>query len=105
MLLFALPESVRYLVLKHGSPERILDYARKLKPNAQFRSGYGILIQETAKQGVPVKHLFTEGRAAMTFFLWLALGFSFVTHFFLSASLATLLSKVSHQMSISNGAA
>ena len=100
VLLFALPESVRYLVVKHGSRERILDYARKLKPNTEFAPDTEFVIQETAKQGVPVKHLFTEGRAVMTFFLWLALGFSFVTHFFLSASLATLLSKVSHQMSI-----
>ncbi len=99
-LAFALPESVRYLVLKHGSPERILEYARKLKPNAAFGPDTRFVIQETAKKGVPVKHLFTEGRAAMTFFLWLALGLSFVTHFFLSASLATLLSKVSHHMSI-----
>jgi len=99
-LVFALPESVRFLVLKHGSKARILDYARKLKPQAGFNAETEFFIAETAKKGVPVKHLFTEGRAAMTFFLWLALGFSFVTHFFLSASLATLLSKVSHQMSI-----
>ena len=35
-LTFALPESVRYLVLKGGSRERILSYARKLKPHADF---------------------------------------------------------------------
>ncbi len=99
-LAFALPESVRYLVLKRGSRERILSYARKLKPHAAFGPDTNFIIQETAKKGVPVKHLFTEGRATMTFFLWLALGLSFVTHFFLSASLATLLSKVSHHMSI-----
>jgi AAHS family 4-hydroxybenzoate transporter-like MFS transporter len=99
-LVFALPESVRYLVLKNGSKERIITYARKLKPKADFAPDTQFFIQETAKKGVPLKHLFTDGRSAMTFFLWLALGFSFVTHFFLSASLATLLSKVSHHMSI-----
>jgi MFS transporter, AAHS family, 4-hydroxybenzoate transporter len=99
-LLFALPESVKYLVLKNAPRDRILAYAQKLKPNTVFDSDTRFVIQEVARKGVPVKHLFTEGRAAMTFFLWLALGFSFVTHFFLSASLATLLSKVSHQMSI-----
>lgn len=102
VLVFALPESVRYLVLKRGSKERIIAYARKLKPRADFGPDTEFFIQETPKTGVPLKHLFTEGRAAMTFFLWLALGFSFVTHFFLSASLATLLSKVSHHMSIPN---
>ena len=45
-------------------------------------------------------HLFTEGRTAMTLFLWFALGFSFVTHFFLSAWLATLFSEYSNLMSI-----
>jgi AAHS family 4-hydroxybenzoate transporter-like MFS transporter len=99
-LTFALPESVRYLVLKRGSRERILSYARRLKPHADFGPDTNFIIHETAKKGVPAKHLFTEGRATMTFFLWLALGFSFVTHFFLSASLATLLSNVSHHMSI-----
>lgn len=102
VLVFTLPESVRFLVLKHGNKQRIMEYAGKLKPHANFASDTEFFIEETVKKGVPMKHLFTEGRSAMTFFLWLALGFSFVTHFFLSASLATLLSKVSHQMSIPN---
>src|SRR5438105_1101421 len=100
VLVIALPESVRFLVLRQGSKERIIAYARKLKPHAGFAPDTHFFIQETPKKGVPLQHLFTDGRAAMTFFLWLALGFSFVTHFFLSASLATLLSKVSHHMSI-----
>ncbi|HXJ02451.1 MAG TPA: MFS transporter [Micropepsaceae bacterium] len=100
VLLVALPESVRYLVLRHGSKERILSYARKLKPSANFAADTEFTIQETARKGVPVKHLFTEGRTAMTVFLWFALGFSFVTHFFLSAWLATLLSEYSNLMTI-----
>jgi AAHS family 4-hydroxybenzoate transporter-like MFS transporter len=100
-LLLALPESVKYLVLNGAPQERILAYAKKLKPSAMFDAGTRFMIQEKAKQGVPVQHLFTEGRAAMTFFLWLALGFSFVTHFFLSAWLATLFSTYSGQMDIS----
>src|SRR6202049_997084 len=99
-LFIALPESVRYLVLKHGSKDRILAYARKLKPHASFGPGTQFVIHETAKTGVPVKHLFTEGRSAMTLFLWFALGLSFVTHFFLSAWLTTLFSEYSNVMSI-----
>jgi len=104
VLFFALPESARYLVLKKGSKERILSYVRKLKPHTHFGPDTEFFIQETSKKGVPVKHLFTEGRTAMTIFLWLALGFSFVTHFFLSASLTTLLSKYTTLMSIPNAA-
>jgi len=49
---------------------------------------------------VPVQHLFTEGRSAMTILLWLALGLSYVTHFFLSTWLATLLSDYGNKMTI-----
>ena len=100
VLVVALPESVKYLVLKKGSDKRILHYVQKLKPSAGYGPETQFTIKETAKKGVPVTHLFTDGRSAMTIFLWLALGLSFVTHFFLSASLTTLLSKYTTTMSI-----
>src|SRR5262249_15137101 len=101
ILILALPESVKYLTLNKGSPDAILAYARKLKPSALYEADTRFIIPETARAGVPVQHLFTEGRAAMTFFLWLALGFSFVTHFFLSAWIPTLFSKYSGLMEVS----
>jgi AAHS family 4-hydroxybenzoate transporter-like MFS transporter len=99
-LLVALPESVRYLALKKAAQDKILAIARKLKPSAGYTSDTRFVIKETERKGVPIKHLFTEGRTAMTVFLWFALGFSFVTHFFLSAWLSTLFSEYSNQMSI-----
>jgi MFS transporter, AAHS family, 4-hydroxybenzoate transporter len=100
VLLVGLPESVRFLVVKRGAKKRILDYARKLRPDADFASDTEFTIAESAKHGVPVKHLFTEGRAAMTVFLWFTLGLAFVTHFFLSAWISTLFSEYSNRMSI-----
>ena len=91
ILLAALPESVRYLVLRRPSDSRISGYAFKLRPHAGYGANTAFTIEESVRAGVPVKHLFTEGRSAMTVFLWLALGFSFVTHFFLSQWLTTLL--------------
>jgi AAHS family 4-hydroxybenzoate transporter-like MFS transporter len=92
VLVFALPESVKYLVIKRGDQNRIASYARQLQPGRVFDSSARYFIPESARQGVPVKFLFTEGRSAMTFLLWLALGFSFVTHFFLSGYIAILFS-------------
>src|SRR5258707_884128 len=63
-----------------------------------------VIAARRSKKGVPVTHLFTDRRAAMTILLWFALGFSFITHFFLSASLTTLLSKYTTTMSIPNAA-
>ena len=91
VLLFALPESVRYLALRRPRDPRILSYATKLRPEAGFGSETQFTVQETARTGVPLRHLFTEGRFSMTIFLWLALGLSFITHFFLSQWLTTLL--------------
>lgn len=91
LLMVGLPESVRFLVLRRPNDARILGYARKLRPSAQFAADTQFVIDETVRSGVPVKHLFTEGRGAMTWFLWFALGFSFITHFFLSQWLTTLL--------------
>jgi len=91
-LLFAgLPESVRYLVLRRPADSRIYDYARKLRPSAHFDPQTTFVIEESIRKGVPISHLFTENRSMMTVFLWLALGFSFFTHFFLSQWLTTLL--------------
>jgi AAHS family 4-hydroxybenzoate transporter-like MFS transporter len=91
VLLLALPESVRYLALRNPNDPRILTYAQKLRPNAGYGAETQFVVQEAARKGVPLKHLFTEGRSAMTIFLWLALGLSFITHFFLSQWLTTLL--------------
>jgi AAHS family 4-hydroxybenzoate transporter-like MFS transporter len=99
VLLFALPESVRYLVLKNAPQARVLAYAQKLKPHV-FDSDTQFVIREGAERGLPVKYLFTHGRTAMTIFLWFALGFSFVTHFYISAWLTTLLSEYSGQMTV-----
>jgi MFS transporter, AAHS family, 4-hydroxybenzoate transporter len=100
ILFLGLPESARYLVVKGAPKEQILPLVRKLKPSVSFDSNTEFTIRETTRKGVPVTHLFTEGRTAMTVFLWFALGFSFVTHFFMSAWLSTLFSVYSGQMTI-----
>ncbi|HYM18151.1 MAG TPA: MFS transporter [Micropepsaceae bacterium] len=100
MLIAILPESARYLVLKDGSEPRILELVRKLKPTIALSDETRFVISEPAEKGLPVKSLFTEGRAAMTIFLWIALGFSFVTHFYLSAWMTTLFSSYSGEMTI-----
>jgi AAHS family 4-hydroxybenzoate transporter-like MFS transporter len=91
ILLVALPESIRYLILKKPNDPRILTYASRMRPTAQYGTGTQFVVQEAARQGVPLTHLFTEGRSFMTICLWLALGFSFITHFFLSQWLTTLM--------------
>jgi AAHS family 4-hydroxybenzoate transporter-like MFS transporter len=92
ILIFTLPESVRYLLVKNGSQERIRGYVKRMQPNKVFAPNTEFIITEAKKgKGVPLSYLFKDGRSLMTMFLWLALGFSFVTHFFISSWLATIL--------------
>jgi AAHS family 4-hydroxybenzoate transporter-like MFS transporter len=100
VLAASLPESVRYLILRHARQDRVLFYANRLKRDAGFDGGTKFVMRETAQPGLPVRFLFANGRAAVTIFLWLALAFSFVTHFYVSAWLTTLLSEYSGRMTI-----
>lgn len=92
ILVFTLPESVRYLLVKGAPQDKIHGYVRRMQPNRTIAPGTKFIIKETTKQkGVPLRFLFSDGRGLMTMFLWLALGFSFVTHFFISSWLSTIL--------------
>lgn len=93
VLVLALPESVRYLLISGGARARILGYVKKLQPHADYGPETEFVIREPVakKKSLPLKHLFMDGRSAMTTFLWFALGFSFMTHFFMSQWLTTLL--------------
>lgn len=91
ILLFALPESARFLLLRGGSQDRIRHYAQRLRPSTPYDENTHFVIREEKGKGAPVKHLFTEKRTAITAFLWLAFTFSFFTHYFMSGYLTTLM--------------
>jgi AAHS family 4-hydroxybenzoate transporter-like MFS transporter len=93
-LLIRLPESIRFLALKRARDPRLAVYARLLRPDVPVGEATMFTIEQTANSGVPLKNLFTDGRAAMTSCMWLSLGFAFATHFFLSQWLTTLLTPV-----------
>ncbi len=93
LLVFTLPESVRYLLVQGAPQDKVHKYVRRMKPEYVIEPGTEFFIKEAKKQaGVPIGYLFKDGRALMTFLLWFALGFSFVTHFFISNWLPILLS-------------
>jgi MFS transporter, AAHS family, 4-hydroxybenzoate transporter len=66
-----LPESLRYLVVTNKSPARIAALVKKINPAAVVPSDAQFVVAETRAEGLPVKHLFTEGRAWVTIFLWI----------------------------------
>jgi len=91
ILVFVLPESVRLLALKQDRPDRIAAIVSRLAPEQTISPGTRFVLREEHRQGLPVKHLFTDGRATMTCLLWLAFVASLVGHYFLTSWLPTVL--------------
>jgi AAHS family 4-hydroxybenzoate transporter-like MFS transporter len=88
---FTLPESVRFLALRQDRPDRVRAILQKLSPESTLQDGVDYVVAEERHQGLPVKHLFTEGRAGMTVLLWIAFASSLLGHYFLTSWLPTIL--------------
>lgn len=84
VLYFALPESIRLLIL-HGS-SRSPEIARTLSKIVQGQSfeGATFVVSEEVNAGVPVKHLFTGGRRPGTILIWIIFFFSLLITFLLA---------------------
>lgn len=91
ILIFALPESIRFLVLKQKRPDIVASIVAKLAPDKVIAPTSQFVLREEHHSGFPVRQLFTQGRAVMTSLLWLAFVMSLVGHYFLTSWLPTVL--------------
>jgi AAHS family 4-hydroxybenzoate transporter-like MFS transporter len=95
LLLFlwpVLPESVRYLVVTNKPAARIAALLRKVNPAAAIPADARFVLREERAKGMPVKHLFTEGRAWVTIFLWITVAANLLVLSFLLNWFPTLIS-------------
>ncbi len=76
-LLIWLPESIRYLLAEDRDPEQARAIARRIVPAAP--RNVRVVADEERLIGVPLKHLFSEGRAGATLLLWVPFIMAFAT--------------------------
>jgi AAHS family 4-hydroxybenzoate transporter-like MFS transporter len=88
---FTLPESARFLALRQDQPERVRSILSRFPNGQRFSDATRFFIAEQKHRGMPVKHLFTQGRAAMTMLLWTGFASSLLAHYFLTSWLPTIL--------------
>lgn len=84
-----LPESVRFLSARGAAPDRIAAILSRISPelsNASISAA-----EETVRKGVPVKYLFSEGRAAGTLLLWVPFFMNLLILYFVVSWLPALL--------------
>jgi len=94
LLIAMLPESVQFLVVRGKNPAKIRRTLGKVAP--QFASsGAEIYVptDEQRRKGVPVKYLFTEGRALGTVLLWFPYFINLMLIYFISSWLPALLNE------------
>ena len=75
----ALPESLDFLVRQGKAKDRVRKIVARIVPELANDPNVELFSSEKKLPGVPVKSLFTEGRAVTTVLLWIALTGSLYT--------------------------
>jgi AAHS family 4-hydroxybenzoate transporter-like MFS transporter len=71
-LLVLLPDSIRFMVLSGVRHSKLMRILRKIDTSLPVGTEYALTSSEHKLAGLPVGHLFREGRSGMTLFLWFA---------------------------------
>lgn len=102
LLIALLPESARFLAARRKDPRRIAGILQRVAPGFnRDQVDFSKTSDEASRKGVPVKHLFTEGRAVGTILLWIPNFMNLLLIYFTSSWLPTLLKQAG--MTVSQG--
>ena len=93
VLVFALPESVGFLVASAAPPEKIASLLRRTFPLESVPPDAVFVLNEERAHGVSVAQLFAAGRAAGTVLLWISFFIAFMMLVTNSAWAPTLLKR------------
>jgi AAHS family 4-hydroxybenzoate transporter-like MFS transporter len=99
ILMLRLPESVRFLALTGRAPERVAQLLGLINPKAVFAPGTQFVVHEPELAGIPVLHLFRDGRTPVTLLLWVVFFMSLLVLYFLSNWLPTVLNDLGASVS------
>ena len=94
-----LPESLQFLAVRGGHPERLARWMARIDPRAPAGEGVRYVVREERREGNPVAHLFREGRAAGTALLWLVNFMNVLNAYFLSSWLPAVVRDSGHSTS------
>ena len=103
LLIWVLPESVRFLTVSGADPRKIARIVARIAPElAGVPLNHAAMREqqlEQRREGLPVRHLFTEGRAAGTILLWIPFFMNLLILYFIVSWLPALLRQASMPIS------
>jgi AAHS family 4-hydroxybenzoate transporter-like MFS transporter len=100
VLLFLLPESVRYLVLRGGRDAQVAKILHRIDPVAPVQGATFVGVRRV--EGSPVGQLFKPGLVAGTLLLWATFFMSLLVFYLLTSWLPTLLNSAGQTMTASS---
>jgi AAHS family 4-hydroxybenzoate transporter-like MFS transporter len=99
LLIKALPESVKYLAVRGGDRRRIAAIMARVAPGSPDVPASRLMTGEPERKGLPVKHLFAEGRALGTILLWVPFFMNLLMIYFIVSWLPALLRQAAFPVS------
>ncbi|HLH32554.1 MAG TPA: MFS transporter, partial [Terriglobia bacterium] len=91
LMLAFLPESLQFLALRGKASEKLAKSIRRIDPAAAVDAETTYVVHEQKSGGVPILHLFTEGRAVGTTLLWIINFMNLLNLYFLASWLPTVV--------------
>ncbi len=95
LMIFALPESLQFLVLHRRQLEQASRWLRRIDPTATTDTSQ-YFVEETKRKGVPWIHLFHEGRGVGTILLWIVNFMNLLNLYFLASWLPTVANQAGY---------
>jgi MFS transporter, AAHS family, 4-hydroxybenzoate transporter len=90
-MLFWLPESLQFLVLRGKNTTSVEESLKRIDPAAATGPGVQYVVREENKSGVPIRHLFAEGRSVATMLFWILNFMNVFSIYSLSSWLPTVM--------------
>ena len=99
LMFFLLPESLQFMVLRGKSIDKVRGWLQRI--NAPLPAGnVQFAVDEENRAGLPLMHLFREGRALGTVFLWVINFANLMNLYFLGSWLPTVVKDAGYSASI-----
>jgi AAHS family 4-hydroxybenzoate transporter-like MFS transporter len=91
LMLAFMPESLQFLALRGKATGKLTKLIRRIDPNAAVDDQTNYVVADHKTGGVPILHLFTEGRAVGTALLWVINFMNLLNLYFLASWLPTVV--------------
>lgn len=91
LMFVLLPESLQFLALRGGHRESLIRWLRRIDRDVASSPGVTFIVPEQDHRGVPLVHLFREGRGATTVMLWIINFLNIMNLYALSGWLTTVI--------------